>query len=186
MGLESRELSAKNKVLMKFIGLFIYSIIMLLFSFGIVNVFEIENIFGLPAVVIVFIISIILYPILKEVILLFVVLLIPSSNRLAFLRGQRHLYNEEQINQFKIGAKNKIDPSIYANPDFDDRQMDILRLGLKANIDVSIYAKKEYNWLQMEQIRLGLEDNIDVSVYAKVEMSWREMERIRKKLENEQ
>jgi len=158
MGLESRELSAKNKVLMKFIGLFIYSIIMLLFSFGIVNVFEIEDIFGLPAVVIVFIISIILYPILKEVILLFVVLLIPSSNRLAFLRGQRHLYNEEQINQFKIGAKNKIDPSIYANPDFSTYQMREIREGLEKDLDVSIYAKPQIDFNKMRIIKKSLID----------------------------
>ena len=163
MGIESRELSAKNKVLMKFISLFIYAIIMLLFSFGIVSLFEIENIFGLPAVIIVFVVSIILYPILKEIILLLVVFLIPSSNRLAFLRGQRHLYNEEQINQFKIGVKNKIDPSIYANPELSWQQMEQIRLALQSKLDVSAFLNPELLVEHMRFMRLCLELKLDVS-----------------------
>ena len=163
MGIESRELSAKNKVLMKFIGLFIYAIIMLLFSFGIVSVFEIENIFGLPAVIIIFVVSIILYPILREIISLLVVFLIPSSNRLAFLRGQRHLYNEEQINQFKIGAKNKIDPSIYANPELSWQQMEQIRLALQSKLDVSSFLNPELLVEHMRFMRLCLELKLDVS-----------------------
>lgn len=88
MEIESKEMNAKNKLLLKFIGLFIFSIIILLFSFWIVDLFDIGNIFGLPAVITVFVILIILYPILREAISLLVVFLIPSSNRLAFLRGK--------------------------------------------------------------------------------------------------
>ena len=163
MGIESKEMNAKNKLLLKFIGLFVFSIIMLLFSFWIVDLFDIGNIFGLPAVITVFVILIILYPILREIISLLVVFLIPSSNRLAFLRGQRHLYNEEQINQFKIGAKNKIDPSIYANPELSWQQMEQIRLALQSKLDVSSFLNPELLVEHMRFMRLCLELKLDVS-----------------------
>lgn len=163
MGIESKEMNAKNKLLLKFISLFIYSVIMLLFSFLIVDLFDIGNIFGLPAVITVFVVLIILYPILREIISLLVAFLIPSSNRLAFLRGQRYLYNKEQINQFKIGAKNKIDPSIYADPELSWQQMEQIRLALQSKLDVSAFLNPELSVEHMKFMRLCLELKIDVS-----------------------
>ena len=61
-----------------------------------------------------------------------------------------------------------------------------IRVGLKENLDVSLYANPEFNWKQMEQIRLDLKDNLDVSKYAKLEYNWQQMKEIREKLENEQ
>ena len=92
---------------------------------------------------------------------------------------QFNYYQQEEI---KIGIKENLDLSIYANLKFDWEQMDEIREGLKSNVDVSIYAKTEYNCNQMQQIRLGLEEDLDVSVYANPDFNWSEMYAVRERL----
>ena len=68
---------------------------------------------------------------------------------------------------------------------FDENQINQIRLGLEANVDVSIYANENYDCRQMEEIRLGLEDNLDVSNYLDFELDWDEMQAIRLELKKE-
>ena len=96
--------------------------------------------------------------------------------------NQFNYYQQEEI---KIGIKENLDLSIYANPKFDWEQMDEIREGLKSNIDVLIYAKTEYNCNQMQQIRLGLKEDLDVSIYANPDFGWSEMYAIRERLSKE-
>ena len=120
-------------------------------------------------------------------------------------------FNEDQRYWITEGLENKIDVSVYANPEMSDSIMeeifysqisniDIMpyvnegyslfqlmeiRAGLEANLDISYYNNINFDWQQMERIRVGLEDNLDVSQYAKPELSFEEMEKTRFRLENE-
>ena len=49
---------------------------------------------------------------------------------------------------------------------YDEDQMEEIRIGMEEGLDVSIYADPEYMPLQMEAIRIGLEKGLDVSKYA--------------------
>ena len=50
--------------------------------------------------------------------------------------------------------------------ELDEWQMEEIRLGLKNGLDVSIYADPKFDVWQMREIRQGLQDGLDVSIYA--------------------
>lgn len=52
---------------------------------------------------------------------------------------------------------------------FDDEQMEQIRLGLESRVDVRIYAKPEFDDEQMEQIRIRLEKDRSQNVSEHVE-----------------
>ena len=63
-------------------------------------------------------------------------------------------FNEKQKGQIRLGLKDNLNVSIYANPKFDDFQMEIIRFGLEANLDVSLYANPKFSVSQMLLISL--------------------------------
>ena len=63
--------------------------------------------------------------------------------------------------------------------------MEEIRLGLKNKVDVSVYANKKYDNKQMKEIRLGLEANIDVSSYLDPVLNPKTMRKRKNKLINE-
>lgn len=70
------------------------------------------------------------------------------------------------IRQIRMGLEEKIDVSIYANPNYNWQQMRELRIGLREGLDVTPYRNQLYNWQQMQEIRLGLEENLPVKQYT--------------------
>ena len=57
----------------------------------------------------------------------------------------KYNFDEEQIEQIKLGLRNNLNVNIYANPKFSSEQMREIRQGLNYELDVSIYAKPEFN-----------------------------------------
>ena len=70
------------------------------------------------------------------------------------------------IRQIRMGLDEKIDVSIYANPNYNWQQMRELRIGLREGLDVTPYRNQLYNWQQMQEIRLGLEENLPIKQYT--------------------
>ena len=75
-------------------------------------------------------------------------------------------FNEQQLEQIKLGESDNLDVNIYSKSYFDYEQMRQIRYGLMHNIDVSIYAYPYFNNKQMYQIRNGLEFGLPAIVYA--------------------
>ena len=57
-----------------------------------------------------------------------------------------------------------------------------IRLGLKDDLDVSRYADRKFDCKQMHEIRLGLKDRIDISQCIDPEFDWKKMKEIRRRL----
>lgn len=68
---------------------------------------------------------------------------------------------------------------IIKNSKFNYWQMNQIRLGLRDGLDVSQYADLKFNSLQMNQIRLGLRDGLDISQYATPKFHHSKMRKIR-------
>ena len=62
-------------------------------------------------------------------------------------------FDEEQQREIKIGLKENLDISWYANPDISARAMELIRWGLEDNLDVSLYANRGYSFKHMREIR---------------------------------
>ena len=92
--------------------------------------------------------------------------------------------DEWQMEEIRLGLKNGLDVSIYADPEFDVWQMREIRRGLQDGLDVSIYADPKFDVWQMREIRFGLKNGLDVSIYAKPEFDWEEMREIRRGLQD--
>lgn len=67
-------------------------------------------------------------------------------------------FNYWQMNQIRLGLRDGLDVSKYANPKLDSLQMDQIRLGLRDGLDVSIYADPKFNHSKMRKIRQGLRE----------------------------
>ena len=63
------------------------------------------------------------------------------------------------MNLIKQGLENKLDVSLYANPEFKDLQMKEIRLGLKQGINVESYLNSNISNQEMQKIRLKLLKN---------------------------
>ncbi len=66
-------------------------------------------------------------------------------------------FNYWQMDQIRLGLRDGLDVSKYANPKLDSLQMNQIRLGLRDGLDVSQYATPKFTHWQMDQIRLGLQ-----------------------------
>nr|WP_292162795.1 FapA family protein [Butyrivibrio sp.] len=96
----------------------------------------------------------------------------------------RQGYDEDQLEQIIIAREEHLDDfDKYLNVEIRGENLREIRIGLKEGLDVSLYADHEFNWHQMREIRKGLENRIDVSVYAKPLYQPRQMHEIRKGLE---
>ena len=60
------------------------------------------------------------------------------------------------MNLIKQGLENKLDVSLYANPEFKDLQMKEIRLGIKQGINVESYLNFNISNQEMQKIRLKL------------------------------
>ena len=96
----------------------------------------------------------------------------------------RQGYDEDQLEQIIIAREEHLDDfDKYLNVEIRGENLREIRIGLKEGLDVSLYADHEFNWHQMREIRRGLENRVDVSVYAKPLYQPRQMHEIRKGLE---
>ena len=50
---------------------------------------------------------------------------------------EKNNYNKMQKNIIYSGLKNKLNVSLYANPEFNGRQMDIIFMGLEKGLDIN-------------------------------------------------
>lgn len=118
-------------------------------------------------------------------------------------------FNQLQMEQIRMGQKDKLDVSQYADPSYSYETMKQIRLALKASLNVKPFLKmgfvdKEIEeirlamekhlpielWItegmysqQIYEIRMGLSAKLPVAVYAKSEYNWMQMEEIRLGLE---
>ncbi|MBQ1902575.1 MAG: DUF342 domain-containing protein [Lachnospiraceae bacterium] len=88
-------------------------------------------------------------------------------------------FDEDQMEEIRIGLEEGLDVSIYADPEFMPLKMEAIRIGLEKGLDVSKYARHEYDWFQMEEIRLGLEFGLPISRYANPDIPYKIMHEIR-------
>lgn len=88
-------------------------------------------------------------------------------------------YDEDQMEEIRIGMEEGLDVSIYADPEYMPLQMEAIRIGLEKGLDVSKYANRKFDWFQMDEIRLGLEYDLPVSRYANPDLSYQIMHEIR-------
>lgn len=91
-------------------------------------------------------------------------------------------FEEDQINEIKLGKAAGVDTALYADPKYLAIQMRQIRLGLMEYLAVETYADPEYDWFQMEEIRKGLRDKVDIGLFARKEIPYEKMRQIRKGL----
>lgn len=91
-------------------------------------------------------------------------------------------FEEDQINEIKLGKAAGIDTALYADPRYLAIQMRQIRLGLMEYLPVQVYADPEYDWFQMEEIRKGLRDKVDIQLFAQKDVPYEKMRQIRKGL----
>lgn len=95
------------------------------------------------------------------------------------LKYKKDNYQENQLEEIRLGLENNINYKIYANKRYDSIQMRQIRLGLEKDIDVTKYADKGYDYLQMEEIRLGLEEKLPIDIFADKNISFAIMRQLR-------
>lgn len=98
--------------------------------------------------------------------------------------SQLDLYrlNIAQLNAIMRGIIDKVDVSIYYDPQFHASQMEFLEKCLANGEDVSNFADHRYNKEQMIEIRNGLINGEDISIYADPIYSEHMMRLIREQL----
>ena len=101
--------------------------------------------------------------------------------------SQLDLYrlNIAQLNAIMRGIIDKVDVSIYYDPQFHASQMEFLEKCLANSEDVSQFADHRYNKEQMIEIRNGLINGEDVDTYADPAYSEYTMRIIRKQMNSE-
>lgn len=91
-------------------------------------------------------------------------------------------FEEDQINEIKLGKATGVDTALYADTKYLAIQMRQIRLGLMEYLPVQAYADPEYDWFQMEEIRKGLRDKVDIQLFAQKDIPYEKMRQIRKGL----
>ena len=118
-------------------------------------------------------------------------------------------YNWLQMEQIRLGLRDKIDASVYANPAYSYETMRQIRLAVYSDINLIPYVLRGFTdddleeirlallnylpldkWLwdgmcapQIREIRIGLCEELDISLYCDHQYNWMQMQEIRLGLE---
>lgn len=89
----------------------------------------------------------------------------------------------ETMKQIRLSIYSSVDLVSYLNRGFTDDELEQIRLALEDNLPIDTWLTDDMYAQQIQEIRVGLHEGLNVSIYANSQYNWMQMREIRLGLE---